>query len=140
MHNNFLLIITSVIHCSSFFLNFWLYKQAILFEMLCLFSSNDLEIQLCVLATQLCSTLWDPMDSYPPGFSIHGIFQAWKLEWIAIPSSRGSSWPRDWTQVSCIAGRLFTIWATREAMRNIVMSIHKKTIFVMHDQLKVFLS
>ena len=44
-----------------------------------------------------------------------GILQARKLEWIAMPSSRGSSQPRDRTQVSCIAGRFFTIWATREA-------------------------
>ena len=45
-----------------------------------------------------------------------GIFQARILEWVAIPFSRGSSQPRDWTQVSCIAGRFFTIWATREAL------------------------
>ena len=44
-----------------------------------------------------------------------GILQARILKWVAIPFSRGSSWPRDRTQVSCIAGRLFTIWATREA-------------------------
>jgi len=50
-----------------------------------------------------------------PRFSVHGIIQERMLEWFAIPFSRGSSWPRDWTQVSCIAGRLFTIWATREA-------------------------
>ena len=61
-----------------------------------------------------CLTLCDPMDSSPPGSSVHGIFQAWILEWVAISFSRGSSWPRDWTQVSRIAGRCFTIWATRE--------------------------
>ena len=49
--------------------------------------------------------------------SIHGIFQARILEWVAISFSRGYSWPRDWTQVSCTAGRLFTIWATREALQ-----------------------
>ena len=43
-----------------------------------------------------------------------GIFQARILEWVAMPSSRGSSWPRDGTQVSHIAGRFFTVWATRE--------------------------
>ena len=58
-------------------------------------------------------TLCDPVDCSPPGFSIHGIFQAWVLEWVAISFSRGSSWPRDWTRVSCITGRCFTIWATR---------------------------
>ena len=47
--------------------------------------------------------------------SIYGIFQARILEWVAISFSRGSSWPRDQTQVSHIAGRCFTLWATREA-------------------------
>ena len=55
------------------------------------------------------------MDSSPPGSSVHGIFQARILEWIAISFSRGSSWPRNWTQVSCIAGRFFTDWAMRDA-------------------------
>ena len=54
------------------------------------------------------------MDCSPPGSSVHGIFQARLLEWAAI-SSRGSSQPRDRTQVSLIADRRFTIWATREA-------------------------
>ena len=52
------------------------------------------------------------MKCIPPGFSVHGILQARILEWIAIPFSRGFSWPRDWTLVSCIAGRLVTTWAT----------------------------
>ena len=53
----------------------------------------------------------DPMDCSPPGSSVHGIFQARILEWVAISSSRGSSQPRDQTHiscVSCIAGRFFT--------------------------------
>ena len=66
---------------------------------------------------QLCLTLCDPMDYSPPGSSIHGIFQARVLEWVAISFSRGSSWPRDRTWVSHIAGRHFTIWATREAYK-----------------------
>ena len=65
---------------------------------------------------QSCPILCDPMDCSPPGSSIHGIFQARVLEWVAISFSRGSSWPRGWTQVSHIAGRCFTIWATREAL------------------------
>ena len=64
--------------------------------------------------TQLCPTLWDPMDCNLPGSYIHGIFQSRTLEWVAISFSRGSSQPRDWTQVSCIVGRHFTVWATRE--------------------------
>ena len=46
----------------------------------------------------------------------HGILQARILEWVAVPYSRGSSWPRDWTLVSCVAGRYFIIWATRETL------------------------
>ena len=51
-----------------------------------------------------------------PGSSVHGISQARVLEWVAISFSRGSSWSRDWIQVSRIAGRCFTFWATREAL------------------------
>ena len=58
------------------------------------------------------------MDCSPPGSSVHEIFQARILEWVAISFSRGSSQPRDWTQVSCTAGRFFTDRATREAQNN----------------------
>ena len=71
-----------------------------------------------VLATQLCPTLCDPTNCNPPGSSVHGILQAGILEWIVIPFSRGSSQPRDQTQVSHIAGRFFAIWATREAFHD----------------------
>ena len=60
---------------------------------------------------QSCPTLCDPMDCSLPGSSVHGIFQARVLEWIAISFSRGSSQPRDWTRVSHIIDRRFTIWA-----------------------------
>ena len=56
-----------------------------------------------------------PVDCSPPSSSVHGILQARILEWVAISFSRGSSRPRDWTQVSHIAGRRFNLWATREA-------------------------
>ena len=56
-----------------------------------------------------------PRDCSPPGSSLHGILQARKLEWVAIPFSRWSSPPRDWTQISCTWSRFFTIWATKEA-------------------------
>ena len=55
-------------------------------------------------------TLCDSMH-----YTVHGIFQARILEWVAFPFSRGSSQPRDRTQVSCIAGGFFTSWAPREA-------------------------
>ena len=63
---------------------------------------------------QSCLTPCDPMDCSPPGSSVHGIFQGRVLEWVAISFSRGSSWPRNQTWVSCIVGRRFTVWATRE--------------------------
>ena len=53
-------------------------------------------------------TLCDPMDCSLPGSSVHGIFQARVLVWVAITFSRRSYWPRDRTQVSCIVGRHFT--------------------------------
>ena len=58
---------------------------------------------------QLCPTRCSPMDCSLPGSSIHGIFQARVLEWVAISFSTGSSRPRDRTRVSCIAGRCFTL-------------------------------
>ena len=75
------------------------------------------------LVTKLCPTLWDPTDCSPPGSSVYGILQARVLEWVAISFSRRSSSPRDLIQVSCIAGRLFTIWAKREAHRALIHSI-----------------
>ena len=60
---------------------------------------------------QSCPTLCDPMDC-----TVHGILQARVLEWVAFPFSRGSSQPRDWTQVSHVASRFFARWATREAL------------------------
>ena len=67
---------------------------------------------------QSCLTLCDPMDCSLPGSSIHEILQARILECIAISLSRGSSQPRDLTQVSHTAGRSFNLWATREAARS----------------------
>ena len=63
-----------------------------------------------VKVTQLCLTLCGPMD-----YTAREILQTRILEWVAIPSSRGSFQPRDRTQVSWIAGKFFTSWATREA-------------------------
>ena len=62
------------------------------------------------MGAQSCPALCDPLDCSLPGSSVHGIFQGRILEWVAVPSSRGSSWSRDWTQrVLASAGRLFTI-------------------------------
>ena len=65
---------------------------------------------------QSCPTLCDPIDCSLPGCSVHGIFQAIVLEWIAISFSRGSSQPRARTWASHIVDRRFTVWATREVL------------------------
>ena len=72
---------------------------------------NYLKTNICVLVTQSCPTLCNPMDCSPPGSSVHGILQARILEWVAISFSRRSSQPGDQTLVSCIAGRFFTVYA-----------------------------
>ena len=56
---------------------------------------------ICAKSLQSCPTLCDPMDCSPPGYSVHGIHQARILEWGAMPSSRGSTQPRDPTCISC---------------------------------------
>ena len=90
---------------------------------------------LCVKVSvaQSCLTLCDPMDWGLPGSSVHGILQKTILEWVAIPFSRVASWPRDWTQISCIAGKFFTLWATREAPCY-VCAVHSRS--VMFDSLR----
>ena len=67
---------------------------------------------IACLVAQSRLTFCDPKDSSPLNSSFHEILQARILEWVAIPFSRVSFWFRDWTWVSCIAGRFFTTWAT----------------------------
>ena len=66
------------------------------------------DVYMHVKLPQSCPTLYNPMDYSPPGSSVHGILQARILEWVAMPSSRRSSQPRDQTQVSHFVGRFFT--------------------------------
>ena len=73
---------------------------------------------------RLCVILW---NCSPPGSFVHGVLQARTLEWVAMTLSRRSSWPRDWTRVSCIAGWFFTIWATR------VEVIDRLCLFLWHS-------
>ena len=73
----------------------------------------------CHLAylTSMQSEKWKfASDSATPGTTVHGTLQAKILVWVNLPFSRGSSQLRDWIQVSCIAGRFFTIWATKEVL------------------------
>ena len=74
----------------------------------------------CALNCEKCSSLshvrlCNSMNCNKPGSSVHRILKARILEWVAVPFTRGSSWPRDRTQVSRIVGRFFTAWTTREA-------------------------
>ena len=74
-----------------------------------------MKVSIAQLCPTLCDPDPDPVDGSLPGSSVHGILQARILEWVAIPFSRGSFWARDWTWVSYIAVKFFTVWATREA-------------------------
>ena len=78
-------------------------------------SVPSITVSQSVLVAHSYPTLCDLIDCSPPGSSVREIFQARILEWVAISFSKGSSQPRDWTQVSCTAGRFFTDWATKEA-------------------------
>ena len=66
----------------------------------------------CATLLQSCLTFFDSMDCSPSGSSVQVILQTRILEWLVMPSSRGSSQPRDWTQVSCIVGKLFASLST----------------------------
>ena len=65
------------------------------------------------VSCSVCLTLYDTTDCSPPGSSVRGILHARILEWVAISFSRRTSWPRDQTQISCIAGGFFTNWVTK---------------------------
>ena len=71
----------------------------------------------CAKLSQSCPTPRFHGLYSSPGSSVHRILQARILEWVAIPFSRGSSRPRGRTWASSVAGRFFTVWATREALR-----------------------
>ena len=98
---------------SSFLIHWWC--QCYLFSHSSRGLSNFWSVQYlreCTLAYMfspwVCLTLCDPKDCNPPGSSVHGISGGRILEWVAISFSKGSSWPRDRTLISCIAGRFFT--------------------------------
>ena len=94
------------------------------------------ELTRCLLVAHSCMTLCDPKDCNPPGSSVYGISQARIPEWFTISSSRASSWPRDWTQVFCIAGRFFTIWITKEALIENEKTNHREDISKRHNLIR----
>ena len=83
------------------------------YTLLVCFHVNFITVCACVCSvTQLCLTLCESTHCSLPGSSVHGICQAGIPEWVVIPFSRGSFQTKDRTQVSCIASRFFTVWAT----------------------------
>ena len=90
-----------------------LYSHPITFSLLLFLFLKNTKWSVSRLVVSVC----DPVDFSPPSSSVHGILQAIILEWVAIPFSWGSSWLRDQIWVPYIAGRFFTIWATREALK-----------------------
>ena len=92
-------------------------------SILCTFLT--LQVKMCVLAVQSCPTLCNPVDCSPLVSSVLEILQVRILEWVTIPFSRGSSQPRDRTQVSYIAGRFFTISATGKPWSSCTPSINE---------------
>ena len=101
----------------------WTFVGPTLFMVLKMFESMN------VLVAHSCPTPCNSMDCRLPGSSVHGILQARTLEWVGIPFSRRSSWFRDWTYVCCVADRLFTVWATREARSLILTYLRCKNKF-----------
>ena len=121
-----------IITVNSFFYFFlrgpWIISaNTFLLFLLCSFLSSPLSlIFFCLFIIQIkkkkklkrllhwCSTLADPVDCNPPGSSVYETFQARILGWVTILFSRWFSQPRDQTQISCLAGSFFAVWATRE--------------------------
>ena len=86
---------------------------------------------MCAQLLQSCPALCNPMDCSPPSSSVHGILQARILEWVLMPSSRGSSYPRDQTHISC--GSCVAAGATGEAPE--AVSVSQFSCSVMSDSM-----
>ena len=99
----------------------------------CIWLANLNHVQILAASgmkvTQSCPTLCDPMD-----YIVHGILQATIQKWVAFSFSRGSSQPRNWTQVSCIAGGFFISWATREAVNQCCHFLYSRKLFLSFPQ------
>ena len=93
-----------------------------------------------VLSHSLYPTFCDPRDYNLPGSSVNGISQARILEGVAIPFPRASSQARHWTQVSCLWGRFFTVWTTREAQYMRRLTIIFPSLFLHLVYLEIFIS
>ena len=94
-----LLSMSFCLHMCTFFFSIYLRMKFLCYWV----NMHSLLVLCCAKLLQSCPTLYDPIDCSPPGSSVHGIFQARILEWVAMPPSRGSSQPRDWTCVSYVS-------------------------------------
>ena len=94
----------------------WYYSNVFLIFYKILKNLLEKAIQGLYSVAQSSLTLCNPLDYSLPGSFVHGLFQAGILEWVAISSSSGSSWPRDQTCVSCIGRQILYPWATRGAL------------------------
>ena len=105
------------------------YKCGPLYKNVGIFSLFESEV------TQLCPTLCDPMDCSPPLSSVHGIFQARVLEWVAISFSRGSSQPRDRTQVSPIVSKTLYHLSHQGTCNKLLLLFCNKLLFLTHTHI-----
>ena len=93
-------------------------------------------LQVFAKLLQSCPTLCDPMDCSPPGSSAHGVIQARILKWVAMPSSRGSSWPRDQTHfcyVSCIGRQVLYPSRLLGSPRSVYLFVNNRNIVLDFD-------
>ena len=127
------LLTSKVLTENEFGFYIWTWIAHLSFTVHSIFSFPDIYHQDCVKVSQSCLALCDSMERYSlPGSSVHGDLHARILERVAVLFSRGSSQPRDRTQVSHIAGGFFTIWATREASSRLRWA---KNVSVLHDEM-----
>ena len=119
----------------------WTIAQGIAKSQTQLSNFTSLYIYVGVLSHFSCVWLCNSMNHSSPGSSVHKIFQERKLEWVATLSSRASSRLRDWIQVSCIAGRIFTDWVNREGAEMSSHSPHSySSLFMMSKDKPLFYS
>ena len=99
------------------FVSMFTYSSTLSLHSYSLYIRTSVYIYMLLFSCWVVShSFYDPMDCSLPGSSVYGDLQARILEWVAISSSRRSSWPRDWTRISCIGRWAFYHWATRKAL------------------------
>ena len=103
----------------------WLSRYIYTHIYICMHMYIYTHVCVCVLSRSVVSDSLQLHGLQAARLSVHGVFQERILEWVAISSSKRSSWPRDWTPVSCIGRQILYQWATWEA-------IHMHTHIVLH--------